>query len=66
MTLCASSTQDRPAGVGKPGGGPVLQHRAGEAEAESAEVAVADRGPLGLWARLRPGGQTTATLQTPL
>lgn len=59
-------TQDRPTGSKEPGVRPILQHRAGNTETDSAEVAVGDRGPLGLWTRLCPGGQTGATLQTPL
>lgn len=58
--------QDRPAGNEEPGVRPVLQRCAGEPEAESAEVAVGDGGPLGLRTRLRPGGQTGAALQTTL
>lgn len=58
--------QDRPAWNKKPGVRPVLQRRAGEPEAASAEVAVGDGRPLGLRTRLRPGGQTWASLQTPL
>lgn len=45
-----SPTQGRPTGDDKPGIRPILQHCAREPEAESAEVAVGDRGPLGLWA----------------
>lgn len=60
------TTQDRPTGDEEPGIRPLLQHGAGEPEAKSAEVAVGDRRPLGLWTRLCPGGQTGATLQTTL
>lgn len=59
-------SQSRPTGDNQPGIRPGLQRRAGEPEAESAEVAVGDRGPLGLWAWLCPGGQTGAALQTTL
>lgn len=58
--------QDRPTGNKEPGVRPVLQRRAGEPEAGSAEVAVEDWRPLGLWTRLCPGGQTGAALQTTL
>lgn len=44
------STQGRPAGDEEPGVGPVLRRRAGEPEAEPAEVAVGDGRPLGVWA----------------
>lgn len=64
--LCCAQTQGRPSGNEEPGVGPVLRRCAGEPEAAAAEMAVEDGRPLGLWTRLRPGGETGATLQTPL
>lgn len=66
MVFCCEQTQDRPSGGQEPGVRPVLQRRAGQPQAASAEMAVGDRRPLGLRAGLRPGGEAGASLQTPL
>lgn len=66
MIFSFEQTQNRPTGNQKPGIRTGPQLCPGEPEAASAEVAVGHWRPLGLWTRLCPGGQTGATLQTPL